>query len=214
MPKRKFPLKTTLILLIIISLFLKAFLTSRFETQKADYFYGQEQWNEALTRYDRALRWRIPLIESQEHPAKRMWAIAEKFERQGSWQKAIDAYRMLRSGFYSTRGLRVPGPDWIDRCNEKIAVLMIKGPQAFPRDSKIFAEKKKIALEKLEKPKPPFLVGTLAAELGFLGWTSCVLIFIFKGISSEGKIVTTRKTAYIAAFSLSYLCWLWGLTAA
>ncbi len=214
MPTRKFPLITILIALIITSLFAKAYLTSRFEIKKADLLFEQSQWDESLMRYDRALRWRIPFIDTQERPAERMWAIAEIFEREGAWQKALDSYRLLRSGFYSTRGLGIPGPNWIDQCNEKIATLMIKGPQPFPRDSQAFAEKKQIALESLTRPKPPYLIGSLAAELGFLGWTSCVLIFIFKGISSEGKVITQRKFIYILAFSMSYACWLWGLTAA
>ncbi|PIQ99848.1 MAG: hypothetical protein COV66_09580 [Nitrospinae bacterium CG11_big_fil_rev_8_21_14_0_20_45_15] len=214
MSTQKFPLIAVLIVLILTSLFAKVFLTSRYEIEKADLLFEQSQWDESLIRYDHALRWRLPFIDSQEYPAKKMWAIAETFERAGAWQKAIDAYRLLRSGFYSTRGLGIPGPDWIDQCNEKIAILMIKGPGAFPRDSEMFAEKKQIALEQLTRPKPPYLAGTLAAELGFLGWTSCVLIFIFKAISPEGKIVTKKKYIYVIAFSLSYISWLWGLTAA
>jgi len=61
-----------------------------------------------------------PLVERS---AQRLWTIGRDMETRGETEKALIAYRTLRSAFYSTHGLFKPGMHWIDRCDEKIKLL-------------------------------------------------------------------------------------------
>ena len=52
-----------------------------------------------------------------------LWQIGETLERQGDTDKALIAYRALRSSFYAAHWLITPGQAWIARCDAKIAQL-------------------------------------------------------------------------------------------
>jgi hypothetical protein len=55
--------------------------------------------------------------------AEKLWMLGERLERKGETDKALVAYRALRSSFYSIWSLYEPGREWITRCDQKIAKL-------------------------------------------------------------------------------------------
>lgn len=77
----------------------------------------------ALTGYESAIRMYLPFSATVELAAKRIWALAEQAEREGDPERALLAYRSLRSAFYAVRWLQQPGKDWIARCDTRIALL-------------------------------------------------------------------------------------------
>jgi tetratricopeptide (TPR) repeat protein len=77
----------------------------------------------AVAGYESAIHMYTPLSPLVERSADKLWTIGGQFEAQGDSEKALIAYRALRSAFYSTHGLFHPGTAWIDRCDEKIARL-------------------------------------------------------------------------------------------
>lgn len=79
----------------------------------------------ALTGYESAIRMYLPFAARIELSARRIWQLAETAERAGDTDKALLAYRSLRSAFYAVRWLRQPGEDWISRCDQKIAQLVL-----------------------------------------------------------------------------------------
>jgi hypothetical protein len=81
----------------------------------------------AIAGYESSLHMYTPFSPFTERAAGRLWELAEELERQGERQKALIAYRSLRSSFYAVRGLTHPGTDWIKRCDERIAALVKAG---------------------------------------------------------------------------------------
>jgi hypothetical protein len=79
----------------------------------------------AVAGYESAIHMYTPGSALVEHAAKKLWGIAESFELAGDREKALVAYRSLRSSFYAVRGLYSPGKEWIARCEAKIAQLVI-----------------------------------------------------------------------------------------
>lgn len=55
--------------------------------------------------------------------AEKLWEIGQQFEGKGDTEKALIAYRSLRSSFYAVRGFTAPGSEWITRCDAKISQL-------------------------------------------------------------------------------------------
>ena len=78
----------------------------------------------AVAGYESAVHMYIPFNGTVEKSAQQLWNIAEACERQGDINRALIAYRALRSSFYADRWLVTPGMEWITRCDTKIAALV------------------------------------------------------------------------------------------
>ena len=78
----------------------------------------------AVAGYESAIHMYIPFNPTIEKSAQQLWKIAEASERQGDVNRALIAYRALRSSFYADRWLVTPGMEWIARCDAKIAALV------------------------------------------------------------------------------------------
>src|SRR6266545_833841 len=78
----------------------------------------------AIAAYEAAIHMYTPGSSTVYRAAERLWSIGEDLERAGDPDRALVAYRSLRSSFYATWGLTRPGKEWISRCDEKIASLV------------------------------------------------------------------------------------------
>lgn len=78
----------------------------------------------AVAGFESALHMYIPFHPSIEKAAEHLWQIGENNERLGDVNRALIAYRALRSSFYADRWLATPGKAWIARCDNKIAALV------------------------------------------------------------------------------------------
>jgi tetratricopeptide (TPR) repeat protein len=78
----------------------------------------------AVAGYESAIHMYIPFNATVEKSAQQLWSIGEANERIGDINRALIAYRALRSSFYATRWLVTPGEEWISRCDKKIAALV------------------------------------------------------------------------------------------
>jgi len=77
----------------------------------------------AIAGFESAIHMYTPFSPLVERSAARLWIIGRDMETRGESEKALIAYRALRSAFYSTHGLTRPGMNWIARCDEKIRLL-------------------------------------------------------------------------------------------
>ncbi|HWI41537.1 MAG TPA: hypothetical protein VNX25_08620 [Verrucomicrobiae bacterium] len=77
----------------------------------------------AVAGYESAIHMYFPLSPLVSRSAERLWGIGEEFRRRGDRERALIAYRALRSSFYSAEWIFLPGRDWIRRCDERTAEL-------------------------------------------------------------------------------------------
>lgn len=78
----------------------------------------------AVAGFESALHMYIPFHPTIDKAAERLWQIGESNERLGDVNRALIAYRSLRSSFYADHWLVTPGKAWIDKCDKKIAALI------------------------------------------------------------------------------------------
>ncbi len=78
----------------------------------------------AVAGFESALHMYIPFHPTVDKAAEQLWRIGEQNERLGDVNRALIAYRALRSSFYADRWLVTPGKEWIARCDSKIAALV------------------------------------------------------------------------------------------
>jgi hypothetical protein len=86
--------------------------------------YRRNDFTGAVAGYESAIHMYIPFNPIVERSARQLWNIGEANERQGDVNRALIAYRALRSSFYAVKWLKTPGTDWIARCDRKIAALV------------------------------------------------------------------------------------------
>jgi hypothetical protein len=110
----------------VISIFLFAAVTQFRQwtqyTRGENALAARDQIN-AISGFESAIHMYTPLSPLVEKSAKRLWIIGRDLELRGDTEKALIAYRALRSAFYSTHGLIKPGMGWIAQCDEKIKLL-------------------------------------------------------------------------------------------
>jgi hypothetical protein len=87
-----------------------------------------------ISGYASAIHMYTPGSSLVETAAARLWSLGESLERAGDTERALIAYRSLRSSFYAVRGLTNPGTEWIARCDGKLAKLTTKGSSS-PKSS-------------------------------------------------------------------------------
>jgi hypothetical protein len=79
----------------------------------------------AISGYASAIHMYTPGSPLIETAASRLWSLGENLEQAGDTERALIAYRSLRSSFYAVRGLTNPGSTWITRCDRKLAKLTV-----------------------------------------------------------------------------------------
>lgn len=114
-------------MIIVISLLL--FSGTTWWRMHAQFTLGEEALGRgdfagAVAGYESAIHMFIPFNPTIEKAARQLWGIAEANERLGDVNRALIAYRALRSAFYGVTWLKTPGTDWIIRCDRKIAALV------------------------------------------------------------------------------------------
>ncbi|MRR58847.1 MAG: hypothetical protein EG824_11640 [Deltaproteobacteria bacterium] len=77
----------------------------------------------AISGYASAVHMYTPGSSLVNTAATRLWVLGESLEQAGDRERALIAYRSLRSACYAIRGLTNPGMEWIARCDGKLAKL-------------------------------------------------------------------------------------------
>jgi hypothetical protein len=78
----------------------------------------------AIAGYEAAIHMYTPGSPLVGRAAEKLWEIGRRCEAGGDLERALIAYRSLRSSFYAVRGLSQPGTEWIGRCDAKITELV------------------------------------------------------------------------------------------
>jgi hypothetical protein len=115
----------TLIIVIGLVIFLAGTwwrLSSQFDLGEAALRKGD--FPGAVAGFESTIHMYIPFHPKVEKAAEQLWRVAEGNENVGDLNRALIAYRSLRSSFYSVHWLITPGQEWIARCDKKIAALM------------------------------------------------------------------------------------------
>ncbi len=106
-------------------------------SQRQQFFFGEDALKkrnirEAITGYESAIHMYTPGSGMVKTSIERLWQIGEMTERQGQYDWALIAYRSLRSSIYAVRSFYTPYPEWIERCDKKIAQILAitEGPAA------------------------------------------------------------------------------------
>jgi tetratricopeptide (TPR) repeat protein len=122
----KSAIANSVIIIIISLLMLLASTWWRMSSQfsRGEAALSRGDFTGAIAGFESALHMYIPYHPTIEKAAERLWQIGETNERLGDINRALIAYRSLRSSFYADHWLATPGMAWIQKCDKKIAALI------------------------------------------------------------------------------------------
>jgi hypothetical protein len=78
----------------------------------------------AVSGYESALHMYTPFSPLVERSAQKLWDLGEMAAQRGDQQRALIAYRALRSSFYAAAGIYTPGEEWIRKCDARITQIL------------------------------------------------------------------------------------------
>lgn len=189
----------------------KIYLSSRSEFNTAEIALSNEDYLSAMTHYERAVLWYLPIGGYAERSAERLWEIAVIMEEIDKKQ-ALKAYRLLRSAFIASRSFYTPGKSWIDRSDQKIAGLMAEEPDYSEEDrNKSIEQKTEEALAILKQPIKPDPLWSVVLEIGFFGWVAGALLFIFRAFHSGQQMIIKRGLFWGGIVIFFYALWILGM---
>jgi tetratricopeptide (TPR) repeat protein len=183
------------------------------EHQKALTARAEGDLAEAITHYQRSIKWYLPGAPFGNRSAEGLWEIGEAAQERGDQETALTAFQELRSSFYAARSFYTPGKEWIEKCNQKLAVLMAE------REVSSSEKKKKASLEELrqkhldilgQKDRPDYF-WSIVLEIGFFGWVGAVVGFIMQVFRGEKGFVVRRALGWGSLFLISYATWIIGM---
>ncbi len=171
-------------------------------------FYAASNWKLAIREYDAALHLYFPGSPYVEKSAERLWRIGEMFEKAGKPDWAVLAYASIRSSFYASRSLYIPGKEWILRCDGKIADLDVRMllEEGSLSPERAEGEKQRL-LYVMKTDRAPDPVWSVFAEAAFFGWVSSVLYTIWKAFDGEGKLRGRPALYGLLSFMVTFGLW-------
>lgn len=110
-------------LVALVMIWVNTFCRQWTHYQKGEKAFAAGDAIGAVAGYESAIHMYTPASPLVGKAAEKLWIVGQTFEGRGDPERALIAYRSLRSSFYSIRGLFQPGREWIQRCDAKIPPL-------------------------------------------------------------------------------------------
>jgi hypothetical protein len=204
------------VLLLFLLLFGgKVYFGSLEEFRKGEESLARGDFQVALMHYERAVHWHIPGMPSGKRSLERVWEIGQKMEEKGAKEKALGAYWTLRNSLYGVRSFYTPEKTWIERADERIAVLWTESEPHSAEEKKMSpGQRKAHYLHLLKKDWAPKVGWAMAAVGGFFGWVGCVLAFIFSFRRPGGAMHGRKALIWGGGALFFYFLWILGMVRA
>jgi len=198
--------------IMLAMVIVKAYYRSAKEFNMGEDAFKKQEFNMAITHFERSIHWYTPFNKHVSGSAERLWEIGEIAEKKGDPSLALLAYRSLRSSFYAVRSFYTPHKEWINRCDEKISTLVASQETTFESEKKkSFAQRKAESLKLLKTNRAPHVGWSIFLEVGFVGWVSCTIMFILKVFTGENGFNGRKALFWGPSIILFYAMWIIGM---
>jgi hypothetical protein len=200
------------ILALLVFLVSRVFYESHREWQEGVRELAANQREEAIHHLARSIHWYAPGNPYVGKSILMLWSLATEAEKSDS-KLALLAYDSIRGSLHSIRSFYWPYKEWILRANERIADLrareQVREQPGLAYEAALEFHRKALLLD--ERPRTGWVI---VVSMGFLGWISCVIGWIWKGFDSDGKMHLRSSLPWMVATVLFFLAWVIGLTRA
>jgi hypothetical protein len=195
----------------VMLLGLKISYTSRQELRRGDDAAQRGAYQEAITHYERAIKWYTPWSASVQQAVERLWAVGAAAEQRAEWSLALEAYRSLRASLYSVQSLYLPYQEWIPKSEANIARLMAQTSGAGSQDVEQLAQHTTRFTQMLQRDTTPQRGWSLLAVGGFLAWVGGTIGFLWR-VFPSGQIQRWQAAVgWGCVVIIAFTVWIIGL---
>lgn len=111
-------------LFLVFLIYIRVFISQYREYKKAEEFYNQNNFKNAVVYYETAIQFYTPLSPYIEKSINRLIEIGIRYEQNQQYEYALDVYENLRSALYATKSFYQPYSNVIHECDRKISFLL------------------------------------------------------------------------------------------
>lgn len=199
---------------IVAVVWVRVWLDARAEFARAEAAEATGALDDAIDHYGYAMRAYSPLASAPPAAADALTRLAETAAARGDRATALRAWRRVRAGALSTRGLTCPFCDRLDATNQHIAAAMAAEQLALGQptirgrsEAQLTADH--LALLRLDPlPHPAWAA---LAVLAFLGWVGGGFLLIWKGFDRALTPIKPAIWRYGGLVAGSFGLWLLAL---
>ncbi|MDH3600016.1 MAG: hypothetical protein OEU26_10310 [Candidatus Tectomicrobia bacterium] len=184
---------------------------SQQEFARAETAHQSGAYAEAITHYERAIKWYLPHSGSVRRAVASLWDMGVAAEARADTSLALAAYRALRGSLFAIQSLYVPYPEWIPKCEARIAALMPDTMQANYKARAPQEQHRVRFLRMFERNLAPQLGWSLLLELGFLAWVGATIGLIWDVDIRDGRWIWRHGWRWSSGIALGFAAWVIGM---
>jgi len=192
----------------------RVLVSARAELDRANGLATQGDLQGAIVHYRRAARWYAPLSPYHREALDKLMAIGARAEEKGETERALNAFRAVRSGIMSARSFYTPERETLYRADRRIAALMaeLPAPAIDVGKSPERIEQEHLALLRTRTGPDPFWTSLLL--LGFLAWVGGAFAFTVRAIDEEHHLVPASALRWGLVIILGFALFVLGMALA
>lgn len=200
--------------LLLAAVMMRVVAAARAELEIAEKHAGEGDLDAAVVHYRRAARWYAPLSPYHVQALAGLARIGAEAEQKGDVERALTAYRAVRSAVLSTRSFYVPEAERLAAANKRIAALMagLPPPQMDAGKSRDQLEREHLAL--LSQDPDPKLGWTLVLLFGFAAWVAGAFAFSVRAIDAEERFIRREAVRWGAMIVVGFALFVLGMAMA
>jgi hypothetical protein len=184
---------------------------SQQEFARAEAAHQSGAYAEAITHYERTIKWYLPYSSSVRWAVVRLWDIGVAAEARADTALALAAYRALRGSLFAIQSLYLPYPEWIPKCEARIAALMPDTMRANYKERAPQAQHQARFLQMFQRNPAPQLGWSLLLELGFLTWVGATVGLIWNVETRDDRWVWRHVWRWSSGIALGFAAWMIGM---
>ena len=112
--------------IIITAISLRVIVSGQSALERGDKALESDDTLSAGLAYRESISWVFPIAPWREKAAERLWNLAQLKEKEGKLPEAVEAYSLLRAGFFSGRSLFGLNEAWREKIDAVLAPLMAR----------------------------------------------------------------------------------------
>lgn len=197
----------SLLLIFLLLLYIKVVYHARQEFALAEAALADQAYTQALTHYERTIKWYTPGSPVVQHAVERLWQAGTEAEVRGDLRLALAAYQTLRSSLYAVQSVFIPYQSWIPRCEARIAPLMAQVKAGEQPDATQLAQDTARFAQQLQRHVGPHLGWSIVVELSFLGWVGATIGLLWSMVDAQGTWRRRPSLLWGSGLALCFALW-------
>jgi hypothetical protein len=198
-------------LVIVAAMWLRVASDASRELRGAQAAEAAGQLDEAVERYQYAMRGYTPFSAVPQRAALALQAIARAAVTHHDRAGALDALQRLRGAALATRGVLVPFDGWLPSTNRTLARLLAAEQIAQGAAPEQRATLTAARLRELEHTLDAPRGWSLLIVLAYAGWLAGAAFAVLRGLDRDARVIPRAALRWSAWTALCFALWLLGL---